>query len=119
MDEHGVAIRSFLLGFVASSEAPRRSSAREVPRQRGPGDDLRVQVARHEDPSGTVCAGHDPDATPRCVVCGDDTIQQCTELRLLALRYASHPAYRSEWHPRATAHTGSSQAGAARADRGW
>lgn len=99
MDEHGQRIREFLLGFVESGDTPGGTSRRNLPEQLPSEMDLRAEIEQHdvrplEDRSDDGAATTNP-----CAKCRDKQIQPCSALRLLALQYAEHPAYRKEWHP--------------------
>lgn len=79
MDEHGLGIREFLLGFVARDEVRVGSPTVHAPGGQPFVLDLRAELERHDE------------------VCASDEVQPCAVLRLLAAPYASHPAYRPEW----------------------
>jgi hypothetical protein len=80
-----LSIYDFLLGYVIGDDA--------VP----PGHaTLRTEVERHRDRTMTVVFRDRIETVTRCGTCHDE-VRPCTALRLLALPYAEHPAYRSEW----------------------
>ena len=61
------------------------------------GASLRAEVERHNDRTMTVVSLHETWTITRCGVCPKEQARPCTALRLLALPYAQHPAYRPEW----------------------
>lgn len=59
--------------------------------------DLRAEIERHDDRSMTVVTLKGTETITRCGVCPREDTRPCTALRVLALPYAQHPAYRPEW----------------------
>ncbi len=58
---------------------------------------LRAEVERHNDRTMTVVSLNETWTITRCGVCPKEANRPCTALRVLALPYAQHPAYRPEW----------------------
>lgn len=98
VDVHGQRIREFLLDFVVNSAESDRSVRHQTGSRPSSLAHLRAELDRHTAPQ--VASHHDSRALA-CVACCEDTIQPCEVLRLLAVPYASHPAYRPEWRPAA------------------
>lgn len=102
MDEHGVAIREFLRGFVAGEQGqggflqPQAHWAPQVAL------DLNAEIERHDGPTTVARTSEAVDKPSGCAECLREEIQPCAALRFLAVPYASHPAYRSEWLPETT-----------------
>lgn len=101
VDQHGQRIRDFLLDFAMNTLGPDGSALHQMEDRPSAQDSLRRELDRHNAPHDAVRAGHGAKTSPVCPVCREDTIQPCDVLRLLAVPYASHPAYRPEWRPSA------------------
>lgn len=99
VDEHGQRIREFLLGFAMNASG---SDGPALHHSLGPSsqDVLRRELDRHTP-------ALDADIAAACARCRQDRVQPCDVLRLLAVPYASHPAYRPEWRPSAPRALGS------------
>jgi hypothetical protein len=61
------------------------------------GPSLRTEIERHNDRTMTVVSRGAIETITRCGVCPKELTRPCTALRVLALPYARHPAYRTEW----------------------
>ena len=106
VDEHGQRIREFLLGFAMNASG---SDGPALHHSLGPSsqDVLRRELDRHTPALDAEYVGHDADIAAACARCCQDRVQPCDVLRLLAVPYASHPAYRPEWRPSAPRALGS------------
>jgi hypothetical protein len=58
---------------------------------------LRSAVAQHRERTMTVVFPGQIEAITRCGICPKEETRPCRALRILALPYAQHPAYRPEW----------------------
>src|SRR5436190_7937845 len=58
--------------------------------------DLRAEIERHSDRTITVVSMSRIETITRCGVCPKEDTRPCMALRVLALPYAPHPAYRTE-----------------------
>jgi hypothetical protein len=95
-----LTLPEFLLAYIVG-EASEPDGA-------GPADrrlaHLRREVERHERRTVTVVTGDVVETITRCRSCPGDQGWPCTALRVLAMPYARHPAYREEWQVRRGAH---------------
>ncbi|MCW2784040.1 MAG: hypothetical protein JWP74_557 [Marmoricola sp.] len=94
------AIKDFLLSRAMQDEAESdarqgRPSTRHHPPARH--TELRAEIERHNDHSMTIVSRVGTETITRCGCCPKEDGQPCRALRLLALPYAQHPAYRAEW----------------------
>ena len=85
-----LSIPEFLLDYVLVPEA---EGGGPVGAARA---DLRAEVVRHRDRTMTVVFRDRIETMTRCEVCRTED-PPCTALRVLALPFADHPAYRAEW----------------------
>lgn len=58
---------------------------------------LRIEIEHHRDRTMTVVSLSGEEAITRCGTCPWEDVRPCTGLRILALPFAQHPLYRSEW----------------------
>jgi hypothetical protein len=56
-----------------------------------------AEVERHRERTMNVVSRHGIETITRCTTCPREETRPCTALRILALPYAQHPAYRREW----------------------
>jgi hypothetical protein len=61
------------------------------------GAGLAAEVERHSDRTMTVVSLSGIETITRCGICPKEDTRPCMALRILALPYAEHPGYRSEW----------------------
>ena len=61
------------------------------------GANLRAEVKRHSDRTMTVVTLSGIETITRCGICPKEDTRPCRALRILAMPYAQHPAYRPEW----------------------
>jgi hypothetical protein len=99
-------IQEFLLAYALDGPAPparghgvEMSDPDHLPLA---GAKLRAEIERHADRTMTVLStsgsSSGMEAITRCGVCPKEPARPCSVLRVLALPYAQHPAYRPEWH---------------------
>ena len=106
-----VTIEEFLLSFAGAGGpdlvdhpvqtvfAADRSSQDRTPYETGlSGARLRAEVMRHRSRTMTIVSMGGNETMTRCPVCPKNDSPPCDGLRLLALPYNWHPAYRPEWH---------------------
>jgi hypothetical protein len=84
-----LTIKEFLLRYAVGTDRSGDDHA-------GP-DALRAEVERHSDRTMTVVTLGGTTTITRCGVCPKGEGRPCTALRLMALPFAQHPAYRQEW----------------------
>ncbi len=84
-----LTIQEFLLRYAVGADRPDGDSA-------GP-DALRAEIERHNDRTMTVVTLSGTTTITRCGVCPKEETRPCTALRVMALPFADHPAYRQEW----------------------
>jgi hypothetical protein len=88
-------IHEFLLLYVlGESSDPDTSDLNRLPLT---GGSLRAAVERHSERTMTVVFPGQIEAITRCGICPKEETRPCRALRILALPYAHHPAYRPEW----------------------
>jgi hypothetical protein len=58
---------------------------------------LRAEIERHRERTVTIESRKGARTVARCQVCPREDGRPCMALRVLALPYARHPAYRQEW----------------------
>ena len=58
---------------------------------------LAAELERHKDRTMTVVSLSGIETITRCGTCPREPTRPCMSLRILALRYAQHPAYLPEW----------------------
>ena len=103
-----LSIQDFLLAYVLGEDEDagghlvlldraRERTGRRRARSARNRADLRAEVERHQAQVTTVDSGAGDETVTRCVSCPTDEGWPCTALRVLALPYARHPAYRTEW----------------------
>lgn len=98
---HALSIQDFLLAHAlgpVDEILDRQNAAMPGPNGRlMTRADLREEVERHSDRTMTVVSINKTETLTRCGVCPKEVTRPCMALRLLALPYAQHPAYRPEW----------------------
>ena len=82
VDSGSATIYDFLLGLVVDGDS----------------GTVRAEVERHRERTMTVVFRDRTETITRCATCREEA-HPCTALRVLALRFAEHPAYRPEWRP--------------------
>jgi hypothetical protein len=111
---HPLSLQEFLLAYATGGVLGSSTRSNQaVPLQRGttyrplpsgltlsssPETRLRAEVMRHLERTTTVVTPQGIETTTRCWACTDDPTYPCRALKVLALPYATHPAYRTEWH---------------------
>ena len=58
---------------------------------------LRAEIERHSDRTMRVVSYKGIETITRCRTCAKDDTRPCLALRVLAVAYGRHPAYRPEW----------------------
>jgi hypothetical protein len=82
MDGPGIlSIQAFLLEHAERADTPA----------------LVAGLERHRDRTMTVVHRNRIETITRCGTCPNEQLRPCRGLRVLALPYAHHPAYRPEW----------------------
>jgi hypothetical protein len=102
-----MSIQEFLLSYVVDDPIVEVHAAAQAMNTRGSDTTdsrfpltrgaLRAEVERHSDRTMTVVSLSGHVSITRCRVCPKEDTRPCTALRVLALPYAQHPAYRPEW----------------------
>jgi hypothetical protein len=99
-----LSIQEFLLAYAFDGPVPAADHGPETwdpDRRPLTGANLRAEIERHADRTMTVRSSTGSSsgmgAITRCGVCPKEATRPCTALRVLALPYADHPAYRPEW----------------------
>lgn len=107
---NGLTIKEFLLAYALGRDpdldrADAESAAEELEAPTGSGamsdrvlSRLHAEIERHNDRTMTVLTRSGTETITRCGVCPKSSSAPCLGLRRLALPYAGHPAYQSEWH---------------------
>jgi hypothetical protein len=85
----GLTIQEFLLRYAVGADRSGHDCA-------GP-DAQRAEIERHNDRTMTVVTLSGTSTITRCGVCPKEETRPCTALRVMALPFAEHPAYRQEW----------------------
>jgi hypothetical protein len=58
---------------------------------------FRDEIEQHNDHTMTVVSRNGTETITRCRMCPKEDTRPCRALEMMALAYASHPAYLPEW----------------------